>query len=99
MVEGIKRIWKYIRYGIPVVENKQVFPKISVLSKGELLKGRTALVTGGTSGIGYEIAKEFLKAGCIVVITGRNIRRLENAIETLKDKYQSYDLPFNLRFL
>ena len=86
MVEGIKRIWKYIRYGIPVVENKQVFPKISVLSKGELLKGRTALVTGGTSGIGYEIAKEFLKAGCIVVITGRNIRRLENAIETLNEE-------------
>ena len=86
MIEGIIRIWKYIRYGIPVVEKKQIFPKISVLSKGELLKGRTALVTGGTSGIGYEIAKEFLKAGCVVVITGRNIKRLENAVSSLKEE-------------
>ncbi|AFA48115.1 SDR family NAD(P)-dependent oxidoreductase [Acetobacterium woodii] len=54
---------------------------------GELLKGRTALITGGTSGIGYEIAKSFLRNGANVVITGRNNKKLEKACEELKKDF------------
>lgn len=35
-----------------------------------MLKGKTALVTGGTSGLGLAIAERFLKEGAKVVITG-----------------------------
>lgn len=45
----------------------------------ELLKGRCALVTGGTSGIGFAIAEAFLSAGADVVITGRDADRLAAA--------------------
>lgn len=45
----------------------------------QLLKGRRALITGGTSGIGYGIAKAFLRAGADVVITGRNAKRVAQA--------------------
>jgi NAD(P)-dependent dehydrogenase (short-subunit alcohol dehydrogenase family) len=36
------------------------------------LEGKRALVTGGTSGIGYAIADRFLREGATVVITGRD---------------------------
>jgi NAD(P)-dependent dehydrogenase (short-subunit alcohol dehydrogenase family) len=36
------------------------------------LEGKRALVTGGTSGIGYAVADRFLREGAAVVITGRD---------------------------
>jgi uncharacterized oxidoreductase len=43
------------------------------------LSGNTILITGGTSGIGFELAAELLKLGNTVIITGRDQRRLEEA--------------------
>ena len=37
------------------------------------LDGAAALVTGGTSGLGFEIARRFLEEGASVVITGRDL--------------------------
>jgi NAD(P)-dependent dehydrogenase (short-subunit alcohol dehydrogenase family) len=45
------------------------------------LEGKRALVTGGTSGIGYAIADRFLREGAAVVITGRD-RELGSRAET-----------------
>lgn len=38
----------------------------------ENIKGKTALVTGGSKGIGYGIAAELIKAGMNVAVTSRN---------------------------
>jgi 3-oxoacyl-[acyl-carrier protein] reductase len=43
------------------------------------LKGATALVTGGSNGIGLAIAKTLIEAGAKVAITGRDEKRLAAA--------------------
>jgi uncharacterized oxidoreductase len=47
------------------------------------LTGRTILITGGSSGIGFELAKQLLKKGNVVVITGRNSLSLDKAASQL----------------
>lgn len=47
--------------------------------EGQFLMGRVALITGGSSGIGFAVAKSFLSNGANVVISGRNKEKLIEA--------------------
>lgn len=46
-------------------------------------KFRTAIITGGASGIGYAIAKKFVHKGIRVILIGRDKTKLKLACETL----------------
>lgn len=48
---------------------------------------KTALVTGGSRGIGLGVAESLLEDGYRVMITGRNRQRLEEAVTKLSEKY------------
>ncbi len=48
------------------------------------LEGRTALVIGGTSGIGLEIALGFQAAGARVVVASRDVKKVDATIAQLK---------------
>ncbi|MEY4931645.1 MAG: hypothetical protein RI909_2369, partial [Bacteroidota bacterium] len=47
-------------------------------------KMKTALITGGSKGIGFGIAESLVKDGWHVAITGRNQSSLDEAVNTLK---------------
>src|ERR1700674_1228155 len=61
--------------------------------------GRTAVVTGATGGLGYETALALAKAGSEVILTGRDDRKGQSAIEKIsrevtaaKVSYKNLDL-------
>jgi uncharacterized oxidoreductase len=47
------------------------------------LKNRTVLITGGTSGIGLELAKQLLERGNTILVTGRDQEKLDAAKRAL----------------
>lgn len=89
----IKRGLKFIIRGIP---EKKVIAQISYLAPNELLDGRCALITGGTSGIGYEMAKAFIRAGASCIITGRHQEKIDNACNEIINELHCENRIFGL---
>jgi len=48
-----------------------------------LLEGKTAVITGGSTGIGFATAKRFVEEGAYVFITGRRQAELDLAVKEL----------------
>lgn len=89
----IKRIVNYIFHGVPV---NKTYPQVVSLAPSELLIKKTALITGGTSGIGYEIAKAYILAGATVVITGRSMSRIQEACNKLSSETKTTNKAFGV---
>ncbi|CAM4186646.1 SDR family oxidoreductase [Gillisia hiemivivida] len=52
--------------------------------RDDALKGKTIVVTGGGSGLGKSMSTYFLELGANVVITSRNLEKLENTAKELE---------------
>ncbi len=50
------------------------------------LTGKKALITGGSRGLGFAIAKAFIEYGAEVIITGRNKEHMNKACKSLGEK-------------
>jgi len=48
-----------------------------------VLNEKIALITGGSRGLGFEIAKKFLQEGAFIVVCSRDRKHLEEAFESL----------------
>lgn len=70
MIKAINRIKNRIM-------KKKIVPIKCSVENGNILSGKTALICGGCGDIGKAIAKEFLKQGCCVIISGTNAERLK----------------------
>lgn len=57
-----------------------------------MLKGKVAVVTGGTRGIGYSIVKKYLENGAKVVLLGSRQETVDKAVAKLKDENPSWDV-------
>ncbi|XP_052790976.1 dehydrogenase/reductase SDR family member 7B-like [Mya arenaria] len=51
------------------------------------LKGKVVLITGANSGLGKALAEVFFKAGCKVILAGRNLAQLNDVMEGLKTRH------------
>ena len=48
-------------------------------------KNRTAIVTGGAQGFGFDITKRFLKSGAKVIIWDNDLKAMESAIKDINN--------------
>ncbi len=62
----------------------KVYTETISVTDSEVLSGRVALITGGSRGIGLGIAKEFVRQGAKVVITGRQESSLIEACKMIQ---------------
>lgn len=56
----------------------------------ELLKGKAAMITGGTRGIGYAIVKKYLENGASVALCGSRQETVDKALAQLKSENPDY---------
>lgn len=56
------------------------------------LKGKKALITGSTAGIGYAIAKLLAKEGASVIINGRKPDEMEQRVADLREETQNKNI-------
>lgn len=88
IINKIRKIRSAIRYG----GYNEI--KICQLKNDNCLKGKRILITGGSSGIGFQIAKKCCSCGANVIITGRNEEKLINSINNINGEinYLVWDL-------
>lgn len=83
---------------------RKLFPKpintpiLMMPSSGTELNGKIALISGGSGGVGFAIAKAFLKVGAKVIIAGTSQEKLNSIInkvdnENLKSVVLDYNAP------
>lgn len=85
-IRALKKFYKrggYTHYTIANIQYEQI------------LRGKKILITGGSTGIGFSIAKKCLSVGASVVITGRSVDKLKEASLELNNpnlKYVVWDI-------
>lgn len=57
-----------------------------------MLKGKVAIVTGGTRGIGYEIVRKYLQNGAKVVLWGSRQETVDKALQQLKEENAAWEV-------
>ena len=74
---------KIIKYMIMLFKEEKKIPIPNPINAPELLKGKIALITGGSGGIGLAMAESFIKSGAKVIIAGTNEEKLRSCCEKI----------------
>lgn len=87
----LKKIARFILVSQP---SNHVEVKLGQIRYGNLLEGKNIVITGGSRGLGFAMAKKFVSEGASVLIVGRNedtLIKAKNAIGGGNCKYISYN--------
>ena len=88
---SIKSKMKRILRNIALKHNpKDMIPILYPIDNAALLKGKVALIVGGTGGIGYAIAKSFVESGCKVILAASNEENLRVSSDRLGEENSKY---------
>ncbi|ALU14863.1 short chain dehydrogenase family protein [Eubacterium limosum] len=87
---GLKnKIKNTIQFLMMSSKKEKVIPIISPVDRDKALEGKVALITGGSSGIGLEIAKSFVASGAKVIIAGKNENKLIEAVKEISKQIEA----------
>lgn len=93
MMGLLRRTFRWIFKGVP---ERKVFVNVNQIEYGGILSQKTALVTGGGSGIGAAIAKKLYSEGAKVLICGRDEKKLREVSLSCKGSgeilFSNFDL-------
>ena len=69
-------------------ENASIFiwGLVQIMNISDMLEGKTAIVTGGTRGIGFGIVRKFLEAGANVALFGSRQETVDKALEKIREE-------------
>lgn len=84
---GNYRMMKKLKYilktSVSILKTEKKVPVTCIKRDNKILDNKIALITGGSGGIGYAIAKAFIDAGCQVIITGTKEKKLIKCCDRL----------------
>ncbi|KAF2679552.1 NAD(P)-binding protein [Lentithecium fluviatile CBS 122367] len=87
----ISGIWRQWYPPAPQFTEKNVAPGSAV--------GKVFIVTGGNSGVGFELVKSLYPSGATIYVAGRSVEKIEQAILKIRSLYPDVASPAQLRTL
>lgn len=84
-------MFSFIIHGQPIINNI-IRANITYSLPSKKLLGKRIIITGGNSGVGFAMAKKFVKEGAIVLIAGRNQESLKKASNEVGCLYLELDV-------
>lgn len=83
MSKFVEKVKGAVRQLYMLYKEEKKIPVPVMKDSAQVLEGKIALITGGSGGIGFAIARQFIDSGCKVIITGTNKEKLYKYQEQL----------------